>query len=273
LQNPDKWGKWTLAEVSIISCVNDFQSYDLCVRNSFKKESGSAKVELIPIDNTSNKLSIPEALNRGLESAGGEIIVFCHQDVKFPEKWENNLLEQISVIEEKHRDWGVLGTFGVAMNGMFAGHIIDPSGHFHCLPLPAEVQSLDEHCLIIKRNSGLCFDRALGGYHMYGADLCIQALADGLKNFAIDAPVEHLSSGKVDEDFIEATDKLYQKWKDRNPPLSVIQTTCKMLRLRSGLRGLIGYRIARLKRKRRRKKVHKMLDAGMDFTKLRHDSI
>lgn len=262
-----------MTKVSIVSCVNDFQSYDSCVRSSFEKESALPDVELIPVDNTSNGLSIPEALNSGLERAGGEIIVFCHQDVKFPGGWINNLFEQISVVEEKNKNWGVLGTFGIAKNGMFAGHVIDPSGHFHCLPLPAEAQSLDEHCLIIRRSSGLQFDRDLGGYHMYGADLCLQALAGGQKNFAIDAPVEHLSSGKVNEDFIEATDKLYHKWKDRNPPLSVVRTTCKMMRLRSGLRGLISYRIARIKRKRRRKKIHKMLEAGMDFTKLRHDSI
>lgn len=262
-----------MAEISLVTCVNDFQRYDSCVRSSFQEEQRTGKAELIPVDNASNSLSAPAALNQGRKKAMGKIIVFCHQDVIFPQKWIEKLFEQISIVEKTHKKWGVLGTFGVAKNGMFAGHIIDPSGHFYCLPLPAEVQSLDEHCLIIKRDSGLCFDENLGGFHMYGADICVQALAKGLSNFAIDAPVQHLSSGKVDGNFVEATDRLYLKWKDKNPPLTVIQTTCKMLKLQSGLKGLIGYRIARFKRKRRRKKVRKLLKAGLNFRSLRHDSI
>ena len=201
------------------------------------------------------------------------MVVFCHQDVEFLEKWTEKLFEQISIVEKTHKSWGVLGTFGVAKNGMFAGHIIDPSGHFHCLPLPAEVQSLDEHCLIMRKHSGLTFDEQLGGFHLYGADICLQASAKGLINFAIDACVQHLSSGKADTNFYEAADKLYQKWRYKNPPLAVIETTCKMCRVKAGLKGMVAYRIARLKRRRRRKKVQELLKAGLDFRSLRHDSI
>jgi hypothetical protein len=250
--------------ISVVSCVNDFEKYDSYVKASFREEEKSGTVELIAIDNTSNELSAPAALNQGLGNSAAEIIVFCHQDVIFPQGWIERLFEQISIVERTHKNWGVLGTFGVAKNGMFAGHIIDPSGHFHCLPLPAEVQSLDEHCLIIRRDSGLCFDEELGGFHFYGADICLEAMVNGLSNFAIDACVEHLSSGKADSDFLEATDKLYQKWKDRKPPLAVVQTTCKMCRLQGGLKGLIAYRIARFKRKRRRKRLRKLQKQAMN---------
>lgn len=258
---------------SIVSCVNDFGKYDFCVRSSFHRDCETGSVELVPIDNTCNSHSAPAALNMGFGKATAEIIVLCHQDVVFPEGWIHRLYEQISVIERTHENWGVLGTFGIANNGMFAGHIIDPSGHFHCQPLPAEVQSLDEHCLIVRKDSGLCFDETLGGFHLYGADICVQALAKGLTNFAIDACVQHLSSGKVDADFYEATNKLYRKWRSKNPPLSVIETTCKMCRLRSGFRGKVAYKIARIKRRRKRKKVKELLKAGLDFRNLRHDSI
>ncbi len=261
------------AMISVVSCVNDFEKYNRCVGISFQEEEAPDRVELVAIDNTGNGLSAPAALNQGLKKASGEIIVFCHQDVIFPQGWIERLFEQISIVERTHKNWGVLGTFGVAKNGMFAGHIIDPSGHFHCLPLPAEVQSLDEHCLIIRRDSTLCFDEKLGGFHFYGADICLEAMAKGLTNFAIDACVEHLSSGKADSDFFDATDKLYQKWKGKNPPLPVVQTTCKMCRLQSGLKGFVAYRIARYKRKQKRKKIKKILMNGTDYTKLRHDCI
>ncbi len=258
--------------VSIVTCVNDNDKYDLCVRESLAKNCQNKLAELIAIDNTDNLLSAPQALNKGLKKARTDLVVFCHQDVVFSPNWLENLLEQITIIEQTQKNWGVLGTFGVARNGMFAGHIIDAHGHFHCEPLPAEVQSLDEHCLIVRKDSGLNFDENFGGFHLYGADLCLQALSKGLVNFAVDAPVTHLSGGKVDTDFLEAADRLYKKWKQLNTPLSVIQTTCKMIRLQSGLRGIIAYRIARFKRKRRREKVQKLLQAGQDYTTLRHDT-
>ena len=262
-----------LAKISVVSCVNDFGKYNSCVRSSFQQEQRDGTVQLVPIDNTLNTFSAPAALNKGLKRAQGELVVFCHQDVLFPEKWIENLLQQISIIEKTHKNWGVLGTFGVAKNGMFAGHIIDLSGHFYCLPLPAEVQSLDEHCLIIKNKSGLCFDENLGGFHLYGADICLEAMAKGLTNFAIDACVQHLSSGKADAEFHKATSKLYQKWKNKNPPLPVIETTCKMCRLQGGIKGILAYKIARLKRRRRRKKMQELLREGIKYENLRHDII
>ncbi|MBN2454965.1 MAG: glycosyltransferase [Sedimentisphaerales bacterium] len=259
--------------VSIVTCVNDNDKYESCARESLAESCQNESAELIAVDNTGNLLSAPRALNDGLKRARANIVVCCHQDVIFPPNWVENLLEQITVIEQTQKNWGVLGTFGVAENGMFAGHIIDVHGHFWCEPLPAEVQSLDEHCLIMRKDSGLNFDENLGGFHLYGADLCLEALSKGMSNFAIDAPVKHLSGGKVDADFFETADRLYKKWKQLNTPLPVIQTTCKMIRLQSGLKGLISYRIARIKRKRRRKKVKKLLQAGYDYTTLRHDSI
>lgn len=263
-----------MAGISVVSCVNDFQRYNSCVRSSFEEEQRTGTVEVIPVDNTSNSLSAPMALNRGLEKAVGKIIVFCHQDVIFPQGWISRLYEQISTIEKTHNSWGVLGTFGVTPSGKLAGHVIDWKGHAHCLPLPVEVQSLDEHCLIVRKDSGLAFDEDLGGFHFYGADICLEALTKGLTNFAVDACVQHLSpGGKVDTSFYEAMDKLYQKWKTQNPPLSVIETTCKVCRLKSGFTGRIAYEIARFKRKRRRKRLRKSREAGMEYRSLRHDAI
>ena len=254
-----------MPNISVVSCVNDFDKYNCCVGNSFQQEQRDGTVELIPIDNTSNTLSASEALNQGLKKATGEIVVFCHQDVKFPQGWIKKLLEQIVIVERTHKNWGVLGTFGVAKNGMFAGHIIAAGVPFNCGPLPTEVQSLDEHCLIIKKNSGLCFDENLGGFHLYGADICVEALTKGLTNFAIDACLEHLSLGKkLDQSFYDAMNRLYIKWRNKNPPLYVVETTCKVCRLRPGLRGRIEYEITCFKRKRRRKRLRKLQKQAMN---------
>jgi len=263
-----------LAGSSVVSCVNDFQRYNSCVRSSFEEEQRTGTVELIPVDNISNRLSAPAALNCGLKRTAGRIIVFCHQDVIFPQGWIGRLYEQISIVEKTHKNWGVLGTFGVAKNGMLAGHIVDYCGvRFHCPPLPTPVQSLDELCLIVRKDSGLAFDEDLGGFHFYGADICLEALTKGLTNFAVDACVQHLGSGKIDVSFDEAASKLYKKWRKKKPPLSVIETTCKVCRLQSGLKGIIAYKIARSRRTRRLKRARRLREAGMEYRSLRHDSI
>lgn len=239
--------KW----VSFITCVNDPELYDACVKQSLEAAERRDEIERIVIENASNRYSIPEALNRGMEQAQGEILVFCHQDVEFPEGWTDRLKEQIGRIEREDPDWGVLGTYGVDFRNRHAGHIIDQGIRYQNAGLPCPVQSLDEHCLIIKRGAGLRFDEAMGGYHFYGADLCLQALALGRKNYAIDACLHHHAAGKkLDAHFAQALDRLSAKWTGRRSPLPVIETTCAVVRLAPGPGPRLLYHW--LKRKRRR---------------------
>jgi hypothetical protein len=46
-----------------------------------------------------------------------------------------------------------------------------------------------------------------------------------------------------------------------------------MCRLQGGLKGIIAYRIAKFKRKKKRRKVRLLLEAGFEYEKLRHDSV
>lgn len=239
-------------QISFVSCVNDFDIYKSCVTASVLNQHKNVATELIPIDNTSSNLSAAAALNRGLNDAKGNIVVFCHQDVIFPSYWLAKLVDQIPIVERKCKNWGVLGTYGVALNGSYAGHVVDPHGHRRQGSLPRMVQSLDEHCLIIRKDSGLHFDEGLGGFHFYGADLCLQAMVKGLPNFAIDACVQHLSGGKVDDSFYDLAKKLSGKWRHKKCPLAVIQTTCGIFRVKYGIKGKLAYTFSKGRRKFRR---------------------
>jgi len=229
-------------QISFVSCVDNLRLYNESVSSSLSKQEGDVEVELIPIDNTFSKWSAPSALNYGLERAVGEIVVFCHQDVIFPPNWVNMLNDQISIVTKINKNWGVMGLFGITANGKQAGHVIDRFGYFFCPPLPCEVMSLDELCLIIRKSSGLRFDERLGGFHFYGADLCLQAKVKGLPNVAIDACVQHLGQGNVNEDFRNIAKKLYKKWSNNNDcPFPFIQTTCGIFKLKSGGKATIKY--------------------------------
>ena len=54
--------------------------------------------------------------------------------------------------------------------------------------LPARVATLDELLLIVRRDAGLRFDPDLG-FHLYGADICLQASEQGLAVVALGGAV------------------------------------------------------------------------------------
>jgi hypothetical protein len=87
-----------------------------------------------------------------------------------------------------------------------------------------EVETLDEVILIFRKSSNLRFDPMLPGYHMYGADICLEAQSRGRKNYAVSALCIHNTNTYVM--FPAAFWKSYwfvrKKWRSRLP----IQTSC-----------------------------------------------
>ncbi len=207
---------------SIVTCVNDFEAYNANIRDG----AYAPKTQLLPVDNTDNSMSVAQALNLGIERAVHEIVVCCHQDVRFPIGWVDALHRQI--VEIGGYEFGVLGTFGIDLAGQYVGNIKDPHNNPKLGDLPCEAQTLDEHCLVIRQSSGLRFDEDLGGFHMYGADVCLQAAERGMKNYVIDAWLEHLSGGKVDDGFRAAADKFCDKWENRGLRGWVKTTCCRL---------------------------------------------
>ncbi len=208
--------------VSIITCVNDFKAYNANIREGVY----APRTQLLPVDNTDNAMSAAEALNIGIGRAVHEIVVCCHQDVIFPAGWVDTLHRQI--METGDPEFGVLGTFGVDLAGQYVGNIKDPHNNPQLGDLPCRAQSLDEHCLIIRKASGLRFDEELGGFHMYGADICLEAMFRNLRCYAIDAWLEHLSGGKADEGFKVSADKFKEKWEKRGLHGPVMTTCCQL---------------------------------------------
>lgn len=63
------------------------------------------------------------------------------------------------------------------------------------------------------------FDPEMPGFHLYGTDICQQALAAGRGVYAIDAPIIHNSRpvAFLDRGYREAYKYLQRKWKHRLP--------------------------------------------------------
>ncbi len=232
---------------SIIVCVNNQALFNQFIKTL--KNTNITNYEIVKIENNDGVYTLPEALNSGINRAKGSFYFFCHQDIHFPISWLDTVILQIGILNKKDQTWGVLGIMGVTSHGFFAGNIIDPHTRAKMGKLPCEVVALDEVCLIMKKESQLRFDESLGGFHLYGADICLQAQQASQKCYAIDAPFEHLSSGKVDSAFWKIAEKFKIKWsKIRNSPCT-LETTCGVFQLKLGVRGFLAYYFKIVRRK------------------------
>jgi glycosyltransferase involved in cell wall biosynthesis len=201
-----------------------------------RMENSAGKENCLPQYNATSAAS---ALNKGIKQAKTDIVVCCHQDVVFPKNWLDRLERQIEKVADPN--WGVLGTFGIGIDGLKCGHITgtiknwlkDPRGQFRIGILPKQAMTLDEHCLILRKSSGLRFDEQLGGWHFYGADICLEAAKRGMKNYVIDARVYHGGKASMGTSFEQIKKVFAEKWRgNRNPyringnPLGYVITTC-----------------------------------------------
>ena len=87
------------------------------------------------------------------------------------------------------------------------------------LPMPHDVLTVDEVLIALRKTSALRYDEAVPGFHCYGADLCFQAHERGLRVVAIDAPLVHLSTGKIDVNYERASEWLLARWGERHAHL------------------------------------------------------
>ena len=101
--------------------------------------------------------------------------------------------------------------------------------------LPARVATLDELLLVVRRNSPLRFDPALG-FQLYGADICLQAAERGLAVVALGALCHHNSRGiGLPEAFYQSAQVFARKWRHRLP----VGTPCVIIN-RNGAVRLLG---------------------------------
>jgi hypothetical protein len=222
-------------KISFITCVSSWDAYEDNINVSiFALDFSRELIEQVPVDNTNNTFSAARALNQGIRRSRGTVLVLCHQDVVFPYDWANCLLQRIKEVEDRTPDWGVIGPAGCTREGARSGHVLDPHGEFYYPPLPHQVQTLDELCLVVRRESGLQFDEYLDHFHLYGADLCLTATTKGMSCFAIDCPLEHRSGGYKGAAWYAQKEKLMQKWWPKRRLIgSRVYTTSGTIRLHS----------------------------------------
>lgn len=213
--------------IALITVYNKKSLVDEMIMSAQNQKN--VDIEYIMTDNTNKKFpSAAKALNYGFYNSSAEVIVFLHQDIEF---LSDNVLEYIYNYAMAHRDV-VFGAAGVQdkslvknvkiLSGMKEGE----QGRYDTLTTPQRVLTLDE-CLIACHRDCLKiirFDEELcDGWHLYGADLCLQAQDfAGLKVEAVPLDVWHKSSGNADESYFRTQNKLAKKYRKYH---KIINTT------------------------------------------------
>jgi hypothetical protein len=142
--------------------------------------------------------SAAHAYNIALETAQTDLVLFAHQDVYLPEGWFDSLERSLDLLSVTDPRWGVLGVWGITNSGLGVGYLYC-AGVMRTLGEAfdgvAEVQSLDEVLLIVRKGSGIRFDEHLPGFHLYGTDICLEARRRGMKCYAISSLCVHNTNG------------------------------------------------------------------------------
>lgn len=214
---------------SIVTLVNDQKVYSDFL-NDLKLQDCNFDFEIVAIPNFNNfYTSSAEALNIGVDLSESEYIIMAHQDLRVPNNWLDSIFDHIKEFIANNITFGVLG-----MAGCWWFNIGNESGVIYVngennkyqntqFDKRAEVQCLDELCMVVKNNSDFRFDEvACHNYHLYGTDLCLNYLSKGYRNFAINVPCTHLSDGfsnlmKIENlnKYINSSFNVFKKWRGK----------------------------------------------------------
>jgi len=223
--------------LSFVVCLSDNSVLDANLMASPCLGSGTPH-EVIAIRNAP---SAAAGLNLGLGRAKHDWIVYVHQDVFLPSGWDHRLEEQLREAERRFGPVGVAGVYGVSevVKGQDEppaaqriGRVVDRGRMLDEAPeLPAPVATLDELLLVVRRDSPLRFEPALV-FHLYGADLCLQARERELAVVALDALCHHNSpSAGLPDSFFRSARVFGRKWAHRLP----IATPCVVFDREGGM--------------------------------------
>lgn len=218
-----------LAEPSLLftiaTLVSDGEQYQGMLQ-SFDNGGFTPDCEYLAIDNRDgNSIDAYEGIQLFLERARGRYVVICHQDVRLITDGKRELLACLADLEVSDVHWAMAGNAGARDMGL-AIRISDPHGEDQRVgDLPARVLSLDENFLVVKRSAMIAPSAGLNGFHLYGTDLCLQALMRGHSAYVIDFHLRHLGRGTIGRDYYSCLEALEDKYIGVLD-LGLIQTTC-----------------------------------------------
>jgi hypothetical protein len=142
--------------------------------------------------------------------------ILCHQDVRLDRGHGiDELLEAIRDLGARDGRWAIAGNAGGSRALRLIRSVSDPHGGGSGDALPARVHSLDENFLVIRSGTAVGCSPGLAGFHLYGTDFCLNALASGGRPYVVDFHLRHLSAGTRDDGYYAARNHFVSHWSTR----------------------------------------------------------
>jgi hypothetical protein len=159
------------------------------------------------------------AITRIARESSARYPILCHQDVRSDRgHGALELADALKVLDTTDPGWTVAGTAGVMRSGRGIRRLVDHGGgptseSRGSLPLP--VVTLDENFLVLNRRRAPNCSTGISGFHLYGSDVCLHALASGGAAYVVDFPITHLGRGEVDSTFEPIENRFIEIWSER----------------------------------------------------------
>jgi len=162
-----------------------------------------------------NERDAYEGYNLFLQTARGEYIILCHQDILLNFDRREVLEKRIRELNELDPTWALLGNAGIGRRfgqPVVSIRISYPDGDGTIGVFPIKAQSLDENFIVVRREANLCVSHNLAGYHFYGTDMCRIAKVLGRTAYVVDFHLLHKSRGKFDDQFFRDREQFVKKY-------------------------------------------------------------
>jgi len=203
---------------SICVLASNNAELETVINSAYQAGFDDRNTEYLYINNIEkNKYNAFDGLNKFLNKAQGTYIILVHQDVEFKFDNVNVLIDRINEMNTFDPKWAILGNAGYSFNNINRQYtrITDP-GHIdqNDGPFPAKVSCIDEDIMIVKNELNLMFSKNIGHFHLYGADLCLQAMMQGYNSYVIDFHVLHRSGGYPNKSFYDTKDRLITQYQN-----------------------------------------------------------
>ena len=193
-----------------------------------KSTSGVHKIEVLPYENP-GKYSLSEVYNMALEEATNDIIIFCHDDIKFDTRnWGRKVLNY----HKKNSDYGIMGVAGTRFMpesgrwwedfSKMHGAVYHENEGKRWLSTYSKTtgNKLQDVVLVDgvffsvnRKNLKHSFDESFTNFHFYDVGVCFPNYLDGVKiGVYSDIRITHLSIGETNDEWEKARVLFVEKY-------------------------------------------------------------
>ena len=212
----------SLARLDVAAAVNDQAILAQCLARSPDIASGALTLRCYEGYATAGL-----AYNAAIDGSDAEWLMLAHQDVYLPTGFAAAITAALDDLTHVAPDWGVAGVVGATALGGVVGQVWC-SGNARLIGdrdgLPAPAATLDELIIIIRKSTGLRFDEALPSFHLYAADMILEAKKAGHSTWVVDAPVVHHSRPVLNlgGGYAKAWHYMRRKWASELPIVNLV---------------------------------------------------